>query len=101
MTQPHPPDPSRKVGVTYRLLSGLIVAAGAAGALAGAWAVWQGADAKPAASLMIALPGIAWLLNLATCVAFHGRAPAQPMWPFATERVLSCYLVLVIVYEWL
>ncbi len=93
----------RPVRWPFRFLAALILAALGAAVLGYAWAILNG-DARPgdqaSTRLLAILPVLACMLNWAWSAAVHGRAPTHQHWPFASERVLTAYLIAVYVLQW-
>jgi hypothetical protein len=47
--------------------------------------------------MLFALPGVAWLIRLAWTSAIHGRPPAFECWPFASQKVFTVYVIVLLV----
>lgn len=93
----------RSVRWPLRLLAALIVVVGGVAVLASAWAAFSGRELPghgAGAGLLASLPGAAWLLNIAWSAAVRGRAPENAHWPFASDRVMTAYMVAMYLLVW-
>jgi hypothetical protein len=52
------------------------------------------------ANLLITLPEIACLMNLSRPAAIYGCIPKNLHWPFASQRVITFYVLLTFVVHW-
>ena len=83
--------PRTPVRWPFRILAALVVLTGGmaivgevfAGSSRQEFSKWQ---------LLASLPGMLWLVRLAWCAAIRGTSPANPSWPFSTDRVLFFYM---------
>lgn len=84
-------DVNPSVRWPFRILAALIVLAGVAAVIG---ELFAGASRQEPSrwQLLASLPGILWLVRLAWWAAVRGKSPPHPCWPFATDRVLFCYL---------
>jgi hypothetical protein len=85
--------PKNSVRWPFRILASLIVAACVFGVIGNVFAGWPIETPLLKWQFLAALPGTAWLGRLAWHVAIHGRPPASPHWPFASDNVLFWYVV--------
>ncbi len=93
----------RPVRWPFRFLAAGVVLAGGVAILGCAWAAFAGQAAPrhgTSAEMIASLPGAAWLLNMAWSAAVRGRAPGNDHWPFASDRVLSAYLIIMYFVYW-
>jgi len=90
------PNPVR---VPFRLLAGFILLAGSVVVLGTAYEAWRRGIQLVPTNLIVGLPGTAWLMRLAFHAAVHGAAPRNVYWPFASDRVAYCYLLIAILYS--
>jgi hypothetical protein len=51
--------------------------------------------------MLFALPGIAWLIRLAWESAVHGRPPASSAWPFASQKVFTLYVGILLLASYI
>ena len=92
----------RSVRWPFRLLAALVVCAATVAILGTAWAEVSGqgfAQGGSSTAFLVGLPAIAWLLNLAWSAAVHGRSPSNGHWPFASERVMMAYMLIVFILQ--
>ncbi|KLD63406.1 hypothetical protein [Dyella japonica] len=74
-----------------RILAALVVLAGMVAIVGFVADVWTHRQPLAKWQSLASLPGILWLVRQAWCAAIQGRSPADPAWPFATERFLFFY----------
>jgi hypothetical protein len=93
------PQKPHSVRAPFRVLAGLFCLTVAFGVLGIAYLVWQRGQSVPA-DFIVWLPGTAWFTRLAFHAAVHGTAPKNDAhWPFASDGVLKCYLLIAILYS--
>lgn len=85
--------PRASVRWPFRILAALVVLSGAV-AIIGEILAGSAHQEPSRWQLLASLPGMLWLVRLAWCAAIQGKPPVHPCWPFATERVLSCYMAI-------
>ncbi len=89
----HSTNVNAKASVRWplRIFAALIVLAGGA-AIIGEVFTGSSHHAPSRWQLLASLPGTLWLVRLAWHAAVRGMSPAHPCWPFATDRLLFCYM---------
>jgi hypothetical protein len=80
----------------FRVLAVVIVLAGATAVAGDALAWWLHGAGPSGWRALLALPGIAWLVRLAWSSAIRGRPPVFEYWPFASQKVFTVYVVLLL-----
>ena len=96
-TQSHQITARVAVRWPFRVLASLIVVAGLVVVVGEAFAWWSHRASFPKWQMLFALPGIAWLVRVAWESAIHGRSPTSECWPFASQRILTAYFVVLLV----
>lgn len=91
-TQSPATTPRIAVRWPFRVLAVLIILTGVVAIVGMALSGWHGA-ASARWQFLASLPGFAWLLRLGWYAAVRGRPPAAEYWPFASQRVLACYVI--------
>jgi hypothetical protein len=81
----------------FRAVAALIVVAGLVAVVGVGLAWWSHGAGSPKWQMLYALPGIAWLIRSAWEAAIHGRSPTSECWPFASQRVFTWYVVILLV----
>lgn len=90
----------------FRVLAALIFAAGLLAIGGMAYGLWDGrlVTTDPVfVQMLVAVPGMLWLLRIAGHCARYGtvRQGEYPWWPFASQRVMNAYVVLAAVFWYL
>lgn len=94
-TQSPTTTPRVAVRWPFRVLAVLIILTGIAAVVGMALSGWQHGTVSARWQFLANLPGFAWLFRLAWHAAIRGRPPAPEYWPFASQRVLACYFVVL------
>ena len=98
-TQSQSAKPMASVRWPFRILAALIVLAGVLAIIGGIVAGWSRRAPWSKWQLLANLPGVLSLVRLAWFAAINGRSPANPSWPFASDRILFIYMaVLMVLY---
>ena len=77
----------------FRLLAGFVVLAGIVATAGMALSGWHQGASSVQWQFLASLPGVAWLVRLCWYAAIRGRTPSSECWPFASQRVFTCYVV--------
>jgi len=89
--------PKASVRWPFRILAALIVLVGVL-AMAGVMLVGPPHEQRSVKWQFVAsLPGMLWLVHQAWWAALKGRSATHSSWPFASERVLACYVAVLMV----
>jgi hypothetical protein len=95
-TQPQNVSSQVSVRWPFRILAAVIVLAGLGAVVGGALAWWFHGAGSPKWQTLLALPGIAWLIRLAWASAIYGRPPVFECWPFASQKVFTVYVIVLL-----
>lgn len=85
--------PRNPVRWPFRILAALIVLVCAV-VLAGiGFATWTHEQPLLQWQWLASLPGMLWFARVSWHAAVRGRSPATDHWPFASQRVFNCYMI--------
>jgi hypothetical protein len=80
----------------FRAIAAVVCIAGVAAVFAVLWSVWShDATSRPLSGL-IGLPGMLMIVRVAYHAAVRRCAPATICWPFASDRVVFWYFVVLV-----
>lgn len=77
----------------FRIFAALILLLAVVAPMGYGYIAWSEGRAMLAWQLLASLPAAAWFIRFNWHAAIHGRSPATEHWPFASQRVLSCYML--------
>jgi hypothetical protein len=87
--------PRNPVRWPFRILAALIVLAGVVVLAGTGIAVWTREQPSLQWQLLASMPGMLWFVRLGWHAAIRGKSPATEHWPFASQRVLTCYMIVL------
>jgi hypothetical protein len=93
-------EPRVAIRLPFRMLAALILFFGVIAVAAVIFFTLSRSTTVISTSDAIWLPGMLWLIRLAFYACVYGEVMPQQSWPFASERVFLCYLLLVFAFQW-
>ena len=92
-SNPQTTTPRVAVRWPFRVLTVVIVLTGVVATVSMVLSGWPQGAASVRWQLLASLPGVAWLVRLAWYAAVRAQAPTPEYWPFASQRVLTFYVI--------
>ena len=77
----------------FRLLAAVVVVAGIVATIGLVLSGWHQGAVTMRWQFLASLPGVAWFVRLCWYAAIRGRSSGQEWWPFASQRVFICYVI--------